>query len=112
MPEGASISIRRHKDGSVHVAGKGFPDHHLFNARHIARELEHPYGSMFSVFVVLQTASHGDVLYRLTGFGELDPDNPNDDRLNLNNWEVERVTDKRLSDAFAALKEKEAKSDG
>ena len=91
MPEGASLQIRRKADGSVHLQGE-LPNVHGFNARHIARELEHPSGSMFDVFVVLRTANVGDAVYRLTGFGELDPDNPDDDRLNLNNWEVERVT--------------------
>jgi hypothetical protein len=92
VPEGASMVLRRKADGTVHLApGSEFPDHHSFNARQISRELEHPYGSMFNVFVVLHTESHGDVVYKLTGYGDLDPDNPDDDRKNYGTMEVERV---------------------
>lgn len=111
MPAGASLQIRRKADGSVHIVGE-LPVTHGFNARHIARELEHPFGSMFEVFVVLRTANLGDAVYRLTGFGELDPDNADDDRLNLNNWEVERVSDDEpILEAIEQVTEEET-SDG
>jgi hypothetical protein len=92
MPPGASLTIRRKRDGSIHVQGE-IPDAHAFNARQIDREMHHEFGSMFEVFVVMKTASHGDVAYLLTGFGELDPDNPDDDRKNYGTWEVKRIPD-------------------
>ena len=114
MPEGASLQVRRKSDGTVHVTGE-LPDVHAFNARHVARELEHPYGSMFEVYVVVKTANVGDAVYRLTGFGELDPDNPDDDRLNLNTWEVSRVEDEKAATLLRAFKragDKESGNDG
>ena len=109
MPPGASLQIRRKADGSVHVTGE-LPEVHAFNARHVAREMEHPYGSMFDVYVVLKTAD-GDAVYRLTGFGELDPDNPDDDRLNLNTWEVSRVAEDKAATLLRAFKRVEDKED-
>lgn len=107
MPEGAAIHLRRKADGSVHLLQEGFPAEHAFNARHIARELDHPHGSMFITYVVLHTASHGDAVYELTGFGELDPDNPNDDRLNYGTWQVRKVSDAAAKKIVRATRQAE-----
>jgi hypothetical protein len=103
MPPGASITFRRKKDGKVYVAEPNgrplsekdadavLPANHVFNARELAREfLLHPEDSMFEVIIRVR-AENAEVLYKLVGFGDLDPDNPDDDRQNLNNWMVQRV---------------------
>jgi len=110
MPPGASLTLRRKRDGKVYIAAptgvplsdedadKVLPAEHTINARHVAREMDHEYGSLFEVLVRVK-AENADALYRLVGFEERDPDNPEDHELNLNNWMLQRVQTKTKKEA-------------
>ena len=102
MPPGASLPLRRKRDGKVYIAAptgvplsdedadKALPPEHTVNARQIAREMAHEHGSLFEVLVRIK-AENADALYELVGFEERDPDNPEDEELNLNNWMLRRL---------------------
>jgi hypothetical protein len=124
VPEGAALYTRRKADGKVYFAdrtGKPLdsskvevPEEHLFNARQIDRELSHPHGSMFSVFVVM-ALENATAVYELYDFQEADPDSDENEDKNYNNWMLRLVPDevaRKVHQAMKAQAKQEEAPDG